>query len=84
MEYASSAREIPLYTALYNAVTALPRAAAPLLGGVLADHAGGYAGVFVLSALLAGSALLLTLRASDPRHRRQGLESASKAELYAD
>lgn len=84
MEYAGSPREIPLYTALYNAVTALPRAAAPLLGGLLADHLGGYAGVFVLSALLAGAALLLTLRAGDPRHQREEVGNASKARLYAD
>ena len=45
MEYAGTARDIPLYTALYNAVTALPRAAAPLLGGLLADRL-GYAPVF--------------------------------------
>ena len=68
MEYAGTPREIPLYTALYNAVTALPRAAAPLLGGVLADRAGGYTTLFVLSAVLAAIALLLTLRASEPRH----------------
>lgn len=68
MEYAGSAREIPLYTTLFNAVIALPRAAAPLLGGLLADHAGGYKSVFVLSATFAGLALLLTLRAGDPRH----------------
>ena len=48
MEYAGTARDIPLYTALYNAVTALPRAAAPLLGGLLADRL-GYAPVFWLA-----------------------------------
>ena len=69
MEYAGSQREIPLYTAIYNAVTALPRAAAPLLGGLLADHAGGYQTLFVLSAVLALAALLLTLRAGEPRQR---------------
>lgn len=68
MEYAGSPREIPLYTAIYNAVTALPRAAAPLLGGLIADHAGGYRASFVLSALLAVAALLLTGRAGEPRH----------------
>ena len=67
MEYAGSPREIPLYTAIYNAVTALPRAAAPLLGGLIADHAGGYRALFVLSALLAVAALLLTGRAGEPR-----------------
>ena len=68
MEYAGSPREIPLYTAIYNAVTALPRAAAPLLGGLIADHAGGYKALFLLSALLAVAALLLTGRAGEPRH----------------
>ncbi len=67
MEYAGAPREIPLYTALYNTVTALPRAAAPLLGGLLADQAGGYDALFLLSALLAAAALLLTLRAGEPR-----------------
>ncbi len=67
MEYAGSPREIPLYTTLYNAVTALPRAAAPLLGGLLADHAGGYQALFLLSAALSVAALLLTLRATEPR-----------------
>lgn len=67
MEYAGAPREIPLYTAIYNAVTALPRAAAPLLGGLIADHAGGYRTVFLLSALLAVAALLLTGRAGEPR-----------------
>ena len=68
MEYAGSSREIPLYTAIYNAVTALPRAAAPLLGGLIADHAGGYEMLFLLAAALAAAALLLTARAGEPRH----------------
>ena len=66
MEYAGAARDIPLYTALYNAVTALPRAAAPLLGGWLADRA-GYAPVFWVASALALTSLLLTLRAHEPR-----------------
>ncbi len=68
LEYASDAREIPLYTAVYNAVTALPRAAAPLLGGLLADRAGGYESLFGLSTALALAAFVLTLRAGEPRH----------------
>ncbi len=68
MEYAGSPREIPLYTAIFNAVTALPRAAGPLLGGLLADHAHGYPALFALSAALAAASLLLTLRAGEPRH----------------
>ena len=68
MEYAGTAQEIPLYTAIFNAVTALPRAAGPLLGGLLADHAHGYPALFVLSAWFGALSLLLTLRAEEPRH----------------
>lgn len=71
MEYAGSAREIALYTALYNAVTALPRALAPLLGGLLADLSGGhYTVVFLLSAALALLSLVLTLRVQEPRREQ--------------
>lgn len=69
MEYAGGARDIPLYSALYNAITALPRAAAPLVGGILADRL-GYAPLFWLSAALAAASLILTLRAGDPRQSR--------------
>lgn len=74
MEYAGSPREIALYTALYNAVTALPRALAPLVGGLIADQAGGdgYTVVFVLSAALAALSLLLTLRVEEPRRAGWG------------
>lgn len=67
MEFAGSPREVALYTALYNAVTALPRALAPLVGGLIADRVGGYTGVFFLSAVLALLSLLLTLRVEEPR-----------------
>ena len=69
MEYAGP-REIPLYTAMFNAITALPRAAAPLIGGLIADHFGGYQTLFILAATLGLLALLLTLRAGEPRHSR--------------
>lgn len=67
MEYAALPAAIPLYTALYNLVTALPRAAAPLLGGWIADRAGGYLPVFVLSLGLSLGGLLLMRRAGEPR-----------------
>ena len=70
MEYAGDSREIPLYTAVYNAVTALPRAFAPLAGGLLADGPAGYHTLFLLSAAFAAGAFALTLRAGEPRHRR--------------
>lgn len=68
MEYAGSSREIALYTAMFNTITALPRALAPLLGGLLADRLGGFHAVFWLSAALAFVSVLLTLRADEPRH----------------
>lgn len=67
MEYAGTPRDIPLYSALYNAVTAVPRAVAPLLGGLLADLS-GYPAVFVCAALLSLASLILTRRAGEPRH----------------
>jgi MFS family permease len=67
MEYAGASRDIPLYTAMFNAVTALPRALAPLIGGLLADRLGSFHTVFALSAVFAVVSLLLTLRAQEPR-----------------
>lgn len=68
MEYAGSPREIALYTSLYNAVTALPRAFAPLLGGLIADRVGGgYTVIFILSAVLSLVSFALTLWVEEPR-----------------
>lgn len=72
MEYAGSSRDIPLYSAMYNAVTALPRALAPLVGGLIADHLGSYHAVFALSAAFALISLLLTLRTQEPRRSPMG------------
>ena len=69
MEYAGTSRDIPLYTAMYNAVTAFPRALAPLLGGLIADRLGSYHVVFALSGMFAFLSLLLTLRAQEPRQK---------------
>lgn len=68
MEYAQTPDAIPLYTAFYNAVTALPRGIAPLLGGLLADCVHGYRPVFALSLALSLAGLLLMGRADEPRH----------------
>ncbi len=68
MEYAQTPDAIPLYTAFYNAVTALPRGAAPLLGGWIADSVHGYRPVFALSLALSLAGLLLMSRADEPRH----------------
>ncbi len=79
LEYAGAAHDIPLHTALYNIVTALPRAAAPLLGGLLADRL-GYGPVFALSAGLALIGLVLNLWAGEPRQT----PAARKAALTMD
>ncbi len=67
MEYAGASEAIPLYMALFNAVTSLPRAAAPLLGGWIADRGSGYGPVFALSALLSVAGFALMRRAGEPR-----------------
>ncbi len=73
MEYAQTSDAIPLYTAFYNAVTALPRAIAPLLGGWIADCAHGYRPVFALSFSLSLIGLFLMSRADEPRHAARRL-----------
>ncbi len=71
MEYAKTSRDIPLYTAVYNMVTAGPRALAPLLGGFVADMAHSYRPAFVLSAVFALASFVLMLRAAEPRGKAQ-------------
>ena len=68
MEFAKDAADIPLYTVIANAVTAIPRVVAPIAGGLLAQATGGYRAGFAVSAVLATVGLLLTLRAREPRH----------------
>jgi len=70
LEYAGAtpdAANIALYTVLYNTVTALPRALAPLAGGLIADSL-GYRPLFFLALALAAVSLVLTLRVHEPRH----------------
>lgn len=67
LEYAGTPEAIPLYTALFNVVTCVPRAAAPLLGGWIADWGFGYGPVFALSAGLAVAGFVLMRRAGEPR-----------------
>jgi MFS family permease len=66
MEFAGTPQRIPLYTVFYNAATALPRAAAPLLGGFIADQA-GYTGLFGVALALGLAALLMSLGLPEPR-----------------
>jgi MFS family permease len=65
MEYAGTPRDIPLYTVFYNTITALPRTAAPLLGGLIADQA-GYRALFAAALVLGLATLALTLRFRAP------------------
>lgn len=69
MEYAGKPHAIPLYTAFYNLMTSLPRAIAPLLGGLIARQF-GYTWLFAFAAVLGVSALLLTLRVPSPGEPR--------------
>lgn len=67
MEFASDARQIPLYTAIANAVTAVPRAVAPVLGGLLASTTHSYLTGFLVSAVLAIASAVLSTRMIEPR-----------------
>lgn len=69
LEYAGHDRDIPLYVAMYNLATALPRAAAPLIGGMLADRVGGYGLVFMTTIAIAAVSLILSLTIHEPRHK---------------
>ena len=51
-----------------NAVAAIPKAVAPLVGGLMADRLGGYVSLFAVSAVLLVVSLLMTLRAKEPRY----------------
>ena len=66
LEYAPKARDIPLFTSVFNLVTAVPRAAAPLLGGLLAEHS-GFRSVFWMSAIASLVSVVLTSRITEPR-----------------
>ena len=67
MEFAADARLIPLYSAIANAVTAVPRAIAPVLGGLLASSTHGYVAGFAVSAVLASVSAILSTRVIEPR-----------------
>ncbi|MGO8672541.1 MAG: MFS transporter [Capsulimonadaceae bacterium] len=70
MDFAEHPREIPLYSSTANAVTAIPRAVAPFVGGLIAVGTGGlYRECFVISAICAVVGLALTMRVADPRVR---------------
>jgi cyanate permease len=69
MEFAHEPRAIPVYAATANAITALPRALAPLIGGALASYLGGYGICFGLSAALSCFGALMALGIADPRRR---------------
>jgi MFS family permease len=69
MEFAPSHADVPAYTAMNNVVMAVPRIAAPLLGGFIADGPGGYQGLFAAAVILALTALVGMLRTTDPRHQ---------------
>jgi MFS family permease len=67
MEFAPRVADTPLYTSVYNLVMALPRSAAPLLGGVIAQQTHDYRILFATAMVLAVTGLTLTMRTSEPR-----------------
>jgi hypothetical protein len=79
IEFAPQAHDIPLFNTVYNLFMALPRAAAPLLGGLVADLFNGYTPSFTLSVMLALVGLVLALRVPEPRRMTvcQSVESAA-------
>jgi MFS family permease len=72
MEFAKEPSDVPLYTVIANAVTAVPRIVAPLAGGLLAEATGGYRAGFVAAAAFCAIGLALTARAREPRHATVG------------
>lgn len=68
LEYASAERDIPLYNTMYNLATVFPRTVAPLVGGLLADQAGGYRVVFMIATALAIFSVFCSLGIKEPRN----------------
>jgi MFS family permease len=71
MEFAPTERDVPHYTAFYNAAVSPVRAIAFVSGGLIAERF-GYAPVFILSAVAAAISIALTLRLVEPRHSNVG------------
>jgi MFS family permease len=69
MEFAMENHHIALYSSFYNALSAIPRSLAPLIGGAIAYCTAGYVAGFALSSVLALIGLILTVRIQDPRRR---------------
>ena len=68
MELAPQSRDIPLYTALNNAIPTPFLVLAPLAGGAMADYF-GYAPTFAVAVAATLASLALTVGIREPRHR---------------
>jgi MFS family permease len=70
LEFAPTEAERPTYVGLGTSAIGPVVFAAPLLGGLIADHA-GFTAVFALGGILGAIGLMLLLwRVHDPRHGR--------------
>ena len=74
----SSAAQVPRYVALYAAVQFVPRFAAPLIGGAMADRI-GFRPVFVMASLSSVASLLALIRMRDPRGRIEAQDDPAGA-----
>lgn len=70
MELAPTPRDIPLYTALNNALPTPFLVLAPLAGGLVADHF-GYVPTFIVAAAASLASLVLAWCIREPRHAVQ-------------
>jgi cyanate permease len=82
LEFSPPAR-VPRYVALFGAVQFLPRLAAPMIGGVLAD-AFGFKSVFVVAALSSLVAVVAITRMRDPRGRSETVAPPASEALTRD
>ncbi|HEY3331476.1 MAG TPA: MFS transporter [Capsulimonadaceae bacterium] len=68
LEFAPNEAEMSYYLATMNALTAVPRAVAPIVGGLLATHV-GFTPVFVLATVCGALTLLSSAAMAEPRRR---------------
>jgi MFS family permease len=70
----------PVYTGLFNTVTALVSLSAPLIGGLIAQQA-GYEALFVVALVMVLAALFVTLRYVDNPQTQQEHSSAADSTI---
>lgn len=71
LEIAPSHNQVPAYSSTMNAIMAIPRAIAPILGGIIAIHI-GLTPVFALAAASSLFCILSAFQMKEPRGKRVG------------